>query len=65
MKIGDLVEYVDFRGERLPDIRELGTILRDDHGESDNHCYIVWHTTDNEGWWDTRNLKVVSKNENR
>ena len=33
MRVGDLVEFVDFRGERLPDIRELGTILRDDHGE--------------------------------
>ena len=65
MRIGDLVEYVDFRGEPLPDIRELGTILWDDHYESDNHCYIVWHTTETEGWWDTRNLKVVSKNENR
>ena len=65
IKIGDLVEYVDSRGERLPDIRELGTITRVDHYESDNYCYIIWHTTDNAGWWDTRNLKVVSKNENR
>ena len=49
MRVGDLVEFVNSYGNRSPDIRELGTILRDDHGESDNHCYIVWHTTEFEG----------------
>ena len=67
MRVGDLVEFVNSYGNRPPDYRELGTIIRNDHHESDNHCYIVWHTTDNdnEGWWDKRHLKVVSKNENR
>jgi len=64
MKIGDLITYVNLSGQ-TDDPRELGTIIRDDHLESDNHYYIVWHTADNQGWWDKRHLKVVSKNENR
>ena len=64
MKIGDLVEYEGTYSYGKKE-RDLGTVIRDDHHESDNHCYIVWHTTDNEGWWDTRNLRVVSRNENR
>jgi hypothetical protein len=64
MKVGDLVEYVDSCGELL-DPRELGTVTRDDHHESENHCYVVWHTAGNEGWWDMRHLKVVSEHEPR
>ena len=64
MSVGDLVENVDSHGQKL-NPNELGTIIRDDHLESDNHYYIVWHTADNQGWWDKRFLKVVSKNENR
>jgi hypothetical protein len=64
VKIGDLITYVDSSGHAdLP--RELGTIIRDDHAENDNYCYIVWHTADNQGWWDKRCLRVVSKNETR
>ena len=64
MKIGDLVEYRDSCGNQL-DPNELGTIIRDDHAESDDHCYVVWHTAANEGWWSKRCLRVVSKYENR
>ena len=64
MSVGDLVEYVDSRGDPYTP-SELGIITRDDHHESDNHCYVVWHTADNQGWWDKRHLKVVSKNESR
>ena len=60
MSVGDLVEYVDSCGNRL-DPNELGTITRDDHAESDDHCYVVWHTADNQGWWSARCLRVVSK----
>ena len=64
MNVGDLITYVNLSGQADAP-RELGTIIRDDHLESDNHYYIVWHTADNQGWWDKRFLKVVSKNENR
>ena len=58
MQVGDLVEYVDSFGCSL-EPWELGTITRDDHHESENHYYVVWHTAGNEGWWDMRHLKVV------
>ena len=64
MKVGDLVEYVDSFGCSLSN-RELGTVTRDDHHESENHYYVVWHTAGNEGWWDMRHLKVVSEHEPR
>jgi hypothetical protein len=64
VKVGDLVEYVDSCGEGY-EVRELGTITRDDHHESEKHCYVVWHTAENEGWWDSRHLQVVSEYENR
>jgi hypothetical protein len=60
MNVGDLVEYIDSCGNKL-DPNELGIIIRDDHGESDDHCYVVWHTADNQGWWSKRCLRVVSK----
>jgi hypothetical protein len=64
VNVGDLVEYIDSFGNQL-DPNELGTITRDDHAESNDHCYVVWHTTDNQGWWSKRCLRVVSKYENR
>ncbi len=64
MNVGDLVEYIDSSGNQLHP-NELGTIIRDDHAESDDHCYVVWHTADNQGWWDKRCLRVVSKYESR
>ena len=64
MNVGDLITYVNLEGQ-TDNPRELGIITRDDHLESDNHYYIVWHTTDNQGWWDKRCLRVVSKYESR
>ena len=62
MNVGDLITYVNLEGQ-TDNPRELGTIIRDDHLESDNHYYIVWHTVANQGWWDKRFLRVVSKHE--
>ena len=59
MKVGDLVEYS--YGKQ----RELGTVLRLDPEFRSEECYIVWHTTFNEGWWNKRIMKVVSKYESR
>ena len=59
VKVGDLVEYA--YGKQ----RELGTVLRLDPEFRSEECYIVWHTTDNEGWWNKRIMKVVSKHESR
>ena len=59
MKIGDLVEYSDDYH------RELGTVVRLDPEFRSDECYVVWHTTNHEGWWNKRIVKVVSKYENR
>ena len=64
MKIGDLITYVDSSGA-TDEPGELGVITKDDHYENENYYYIVWFTAANQGWWDKRHLKVVSKNENR
>ena len=63
MKIGDLVEYSGFSGNTRT--RELGTVVRLDPEFRSDQCYIVWHTTDNEGWWNKRIMKVVSEHESR
>ena len=64
MNVGDLVEYVPSTsyGKRE---RDLGTVVRLDPEFRDTECYVVWPTTNNEGWWNAKCLKVVSKNENR
>ena len=64
MKIGDLVEYIPSTsyGKRE---RDLGTVVRLDPEFRDTECYVVWHTTNNEGWWNAKCLQVVSKNESR
>jgi hypothetical protein len=64
VEIGDLITYVDSSGA-TDSPRELGVITKDDHYENEDYYYIVWHTADNQGWWDKRHLKVVSKNETR
>ena len=64
MNVGDLVEYVPSTsyGKRQ---RDLGTIVRVDPAFRSGDYYIVWHTTDNEGWWSGKILKLASRNENR
>ena len=64
MNVGDLVEYIDSCGNQLSP-SELGTNIRDDHAESDDHCYVGWHTANKQGWWSKRSLRVVSKYERR
>ena len=63
MKVGDLVEYSGFSGNTLT--RELGTVVRLDPEFRSDECYVVWHTTKNEGWWYKRIMKVVSEHESR
>ena len=66
MKIGDLVEYLPSLSYGLQQ-RDIGTItiVDGDRNHRSQSYYIVWHTTDNEGWWNGGPLKVVGKNENR
>ena len=64
MKIGDLVEYEGSHSYGKQS-RDLGTVVRLDPEFRDTECYVVWHTTDNEGWWSKGILKVVSNNESR
>ena len=63
MKVGDLVEYSGFSGNTRT--RELGTVVRLDPEYRSDECYVVWHTTKNEGWWYKRIMKVVSEHESR
>ena len=63
MKVGDLVEYSGWlRDERT---RELGTVVRVGYEARSDECYVVWHTTRNEGWWYKRIMKVAGKHEGR
>ena len=64
MNVGDLVEYAGTHsyGKQA---RDLGTIVRVDADFRSGDYYIVWHTTDTEGWWSGKILKLASRNENR
>ena len=64
MNVGDLVEYEGTHSYGKKE-RDLGTIVRVDPDFRSGDYYIVWHTTDNEGWWSGKILKLVSKYENR
>ena len=64
MNVGDLVEYEGTHSYGKKE-RDLGTIVRVDPDFRSGDYYIVWHTTDNDGWWSGKILTVVSKNENR
>ncbi len=64
MNVGDLVEY-EGSYSYGKQARDLGTVVRVDPAFRTEDCYVVWHTTNNEGWWSIICLKVVSKNENR
>jgi len=62
VKIGDLVAYKQERG-RFRRARELGIVVempRDFFGNYRGQCRVVWVTCDNEGWWDVKNLEVLS-----
>ena len=66
MKIGDLVRYHASEARRTLVAREdeeLGIItnlgVRSTTGQPE--CHVVWFTCDNEGWWNSENLEVVSE----
>lgn len=50
MRVGDLVRYRT--------VEELGVIV--DAPQDKPHVRVVWFTCDNEGWWNIKNLEVVS-----
>jgi hypothetical protein len=61
VKIGDLVAYKYARRPGAP--RELGIVVetpQDFFGNYRGQCRVVWVTCDNEGWWDVKNLEVLS-----
>ncbi|HHZ94315.1 MAG TPA: hypothetical protein EYN67_01880 [Flavobacteriales bacterium] len=63
MNVGDLVRYKPADDLPVASI-ELGivTIIGDaclDYGGA-KHCHILWFTCNNEGWWNIKNLEVVS-----
>ena len=65
MKIGDLVRYSESEphGRKLNPNEELGIITA--IGKWNNQkpeCHVVWFTCDNEGWWNSESLEVLSEN---
>ena len=64
MNVGDLVEYEGSHSYGKQE-RDLGTVIRVDPWFREGECYVIWHTSNNEGWWSTKCLKVVSKHESR
>ena len=61
MKVSDLVAYKHEPAESYP--RELGIVVempRDFFGNYRGQCRVVWLTCDNEGWWDVKNLEILS-----
>jgi len=58
MSVGDLVRYKNERdGPASP---ELGIIT--ETAIRSGECHVVWYTCNNEGWWKSENLEVVSEN---
>ena len=67
MSVGDLVRYhaSETRNhKKLNPNEELGIItetgVRSTTGQPE--CHVVWFTCDNEGWWNSENLEVLSEN---
>ena len=66
MSVGDLVRYCAdvSRATSLsnPD-EDLGIITKTGtHPNGQPECHVVWFTCNNEGWWDSKNLEVLSEN---
>ena len=64
MQIGDLVRYhasearqtlVSREDEEWGIITALGK-----WNNQQPECHVIWFTCDNEGWWNSENLEVVS-----
>ena len=65
MKIGDLVRYCESqpRGRKLNPNEELGIVTKTGtYTNGKSECHVVWFTCNNEGWWNTQNLEVLSEN---
>ena len=67
MKIGDLVRYNDGApGIKAIDRKklcpELGIITAVGKWNNEKpECHVVWFTCNNEGWWNSENLEVLSE----
>ena len=59
MKVGYLEKYDSGPRALATDCDDLGTIIETG---LDGQYYVMWHTCDNEGWWNGQNLRVVSEN---
>ena len=68
MKVGDLVEYKGVHEYGPIQKHQLGTITRISTMGSllhpETQYYIIWHTTDNKGWWSGKALKLANRTEN-
>ena len=63
MKIGDLVRYYKDYAPSLNPRDELGIVTKTGtHENGQPECHVVWFTCNNEGWWDSKNLEVLSEN---
>ena len=68
MKIGDLVRYhaMSYRDRPGPGraaLEELGIITAVGKWNNEKpECHVVWFTCNNEGWWNSENLEVLSEN---
>ena len=65
MKIGDLVRYHASETRSTSLLRtdeQLGIITKvGKWNKSNPECHVVWYTCNNEGWWNSENLEVVSE----
>ena len=62
MKVGDLVAYVEETIE--PEEPSRGIIIDgpwDTMNDTVRRYEIVWYTCGNKGWWEEKNLEVLSE----
>ena len=63
MKIGDLVRYYKDNAPALNPRDDLGIITAVGKWNNEKpECHVVWFTCNNEGWWNSENLEVLSEN---
>ena len=62
MRVGDLVEYVE-NASGIGGPYPIGIVVEvpaDLDGSSADQVRVVWYTSDNQGWWNTDKLQVLS-----